>query len=369
MRLKTSLFITCFFSAFILTSCLPPDSESQNSEDINVEILAQNLEVPWGLDFLPNGDLIFTERPGKISILSKENNQLQLIHERSVIDRSEGGLLGLAVDPDFQKTGFVFIYETAKESNQVVRLKLKNEQVVDEAVIVGGIPKSRFHNGGILRFGPDGYLYIGTGDARDPELSQDINSLAGKILRVDENGNAVSGNPFGNKVWTIGHRNVQGIDWSIDGKMVATEHGPTGEVNGWCCHDEINIIEKGKNYGWPLYKGSESETGMELPLSHSGKDTWAPGGGLFIKGEIWKEWEGSYILAGLRGRRLLRFTFDSDMKSVLSQEEVFKGKYKRLRNIIQAPDGSLIFCSSNHDGRNPMPVKGDDKIYRLTSLK
>lgn len=356
MRAQNLLFTIALFA---LTSCKNDPSLSQQ---VSIEVFVKNLEVPWGMAFLPNGDFIFCERNGNINLLKEGETEHTLLMHRNVVV-SEGGLLGLAPDPAFSSNHYVYIYETT-DSNRVVRLLFNNDDLTEDKVILGGIPKAQNHDGGALRFGPDGYLYVGTGDALIPPLAQDKNSLAGKILRIDREGNAAAGNPFNTRIWTYGHRNIQGFDWNKQGKMIATEHGPSGEF-GWCCHDEINLIEPGKNYGWPLVIGDVNNDTLTDPLYHSGDETWAPSGCTFIEGEEWKDWENNFVLAGLRSQRLIRFKLNASGDQVISKTDTLAGQFQRLRNIIQAPDGSYLFTSSNIGTANPPPLADDDKIYRM----
>ena len=359
--IRYSFLLIIIITAFTCRKDLPVSQES-HTKHLKIKIFLKNLEIPWGMAFLPNGDFIFCQRDGKINLLKKGAVEQDLIMFRNV-QVSEGGLLGLAVDPDFTNTHSVFIYETV-DSNQVVRLKLYDDVLTEDKIILKGIPKGYNHDGGALRFGPDGYLYLGTGDAQVPNLAQDKNSLAGKILRMDKDGNAAPGNPFNNRVWSYGHRNVQGFDWNQQGKMIATEHGPTTEF-GWCCHDEINLIEPGKNYGWPLAIGGTEQDTLTPALYQSGFDTWAPSGCTFIKGKEWGSWENNFILAGLKGQKLIRFVLNSSVNAVISKHDTLNGQFLRLRNIIQAPDGSLLFSTSNIGTFNPPPLVGDDKIYQM----
>jgi aldose sugar dehydrogenase len=353
-------FLTAILLGFL--SCKKDPEVSEKSKKLNIEVFVKNLQVPWGMAFLPNGDFLFCERNGQINLKKKDAADYDLIMFRSV-QVYEGGLLGLAVDPDFSSNNYIFIYETVPGHNQVVRLKYENGILSQDQVILTGIPSANNHDGGAIRFGPDGFLYVGTGDAIMPNLAQDTASLAGKILRLDRNGNAASGNPFNTKIWTFGHRNVQGFDWNPEGKMFATEHGPTGEF-GWCCHDEINLIEPGKNYGWPItYAGMESDS-LTPAAYQTDFDVLAPSGCAFIKGAEWGAWQGDFILAALRGERLSHFDI-STSGIVSNRQDTLINVFQRLRNIIQGPDGSLYFSSSNVGIANPAPLVGDDKIYRL----
>lgn len=331
---------------------------------VTVDTVAKDLENPWGMAFLPNEDFLFTERTGEIHRIPKGQTASSVLMTRSV-EVSEGGLLGLAVDPQFQSNHYIFIYETVPGENRVVRLLYSNGNLMQDAVVLDGIPASYNHDGGGLHFGPDGYLYVGTGDALQGELAQDKYSLAGKILRIDRNGNPAPGNPFGNEVWTYGHRNVQGFGWNNEGVMVATEHGPSSE-NGWCCHDEINHIVAGRNYGWPITMGGGETDSLTPAIHQTGNDTWAPSGCVYVRGAMWKEWQNTWLVAGLRGQRLYSLSISDDGTVVNGIKEYYQGEFGRLRNVVQAPDGSLYLCTSNQGSNTPGPSVGDDKIYRLT---
>ncbi len=350
----------------LLVGCRTPStgqSERDTSAEGNIEILAENLEVPWGLDELPDGRIIFTERNGRISLLDPENGNVSLFLEREIEDVGEGGLLGLAVDPSYAENGYIYIYETISTGNRIVRLETDSGQYAGETVLVRGIPHAWNHDGGILRFGPDGYLYAGTGDAAQPGLAQDTTSLAGKILRMNRDGEPASDNPFGTLVYSYGHRNVQGLTWDKEGKMYASEHGPSGELNGWCCHDELNLIQPGGNYGWPLVIGDKSCEGCISPLAHSGDDTWAPGGIVFIDEQAGVEWQQSILMACLRGRKLVVWNSDGTIRQVM-----FDRTYKRIRNVIRLSDGTILIATSNKDGREALPNRDDDRLIRLSVM-
>lgn len=295
---KAYQIVLIVFSFLMLVTCQkdPPVSKKH----LKIEVFIKNLGVPWGMAFLPNGDFLFLERDGNINLKKKGATDYNLIMYRQVF-ASEGGLLGLAIDPDYNNNHYVYIYETNTDTtNQLVRLHMSNDLLTQDKLLIKNIPASNNHDGGGLRFGPDGYLYLGTGDALQPNLAQDKNSLAGKILRLDKDGNPAPGNPFGTYVWTYGHRNVQGFDWNADGKMIETEHGPTIEF-GWCCHDEINLIEPGKNYGWPLKIGGQETDSLTPAIYQTGFETIAPSGCTFIKGKEWGSWENSFMLGALKG--------------------------------------------------------------------
>lgn len=363
MKIIFKIFLLCLFLFAIETCKKDPVIPQQVVKQLKIKVFIKNLQNPWGMAFLPNEDFVFLERNGNINLLKKGASDYNLIMYRNV-QTSEGGLLGLAIDPDYNSNHFIYIYETIVSSNQVVRLILENDVLTQDHVILGGIPSANNHDGGALRFGPDGYLYLGTGDATNPSLAQDKNSLAGKILRMDRNGSPAPGNPFNSLVWTYGHRNVQGFDWNRQGKMISTEHGPTTEF-GWCCHDEINLVEPGRNYGWPIAIGGTETDSLTPALYQTGFEVWAPSGCTFIKGKEWGAWEGNFIFGALKGQRLVRFEMNSAGDNLLSRHDTLIGTYQRLRNIIQAPDGSLLFSSSNIGTPSPPPLMGDDKIYRM----
>lgn len=316
-----------------------------------VEVVAQDLTVPWEVAFLPNGDLLVSERSGSIKRVSDHTKVFPIA---GVKETHEGGLLGLALHPDFASNGWIYLYYTATAPNGLVnkveRYRLHNDTLTDKTEIISGIPAANNHDGGRIAFGPDRLLYIATGDALDEQSAQDVNSLAGKILRVRDDGKPVSDNPFGNAVYSYGHRNPQGLAWDSVGQLWATEHGPSGSQSG---HDELNRIKKGGNYGWPVIVGDETRAGMEKPVLHSGaNDTWAPSGLAYANGSL--------FFAGLRGQALYQAKLDGDKAALTSH---FKQEYGRLR-AVAVRDGYVYFSTSNTDGRgNPKP--NDDKVLRI----
>lgn len=344
--------------AFGINSC---KKDPAANTGVHIDVVAQNLTIPWGMGFLPNGDFIFCERNGNLNTIKQGETAVQTLLRRTIIPQGEGGLLGLAIDPQFSSNNYIYIYETANSSNRVVRLRYIGGTVTEDAIIVANIPYATYHDGGGLAFGPDGYLYIGTGDTGNGANSQDLNTLAGKILRVDRDGNAAPGNPFSSRIWSYGHRNVQGFAWNPQGEMIATEHGPSGE-NGWRAHDEINHIIAGRNYGWPLVYGDMQSDTLEEPIYQSGDDTWAPSGIAYIQGSQWGAWQNTFVVGALKGERLIRFGVNANGTANGMMSDTLKGEYRRLRNVTQAPDGSIYFCSSNLTNS---PLSNDDKIYRM----
>lgn len=317
------------------------------------EIVAENLEIPWEVAFLPNGELLVTERPGRLLKIGEDRKVYTI---SGVKHTGEGGLLGLALDPDFANNRFLYLYLTSEEDGQIVnrveRYRLNNNSLDERKVIFSGILGSSNHDGGRMEFGPDGYLYVTTGDAGRSELSQDTNSLNGKILRISKDGSIPPDNPFGNAVYSYGHRNVQGITWDASNRLWATEHGRSGIQSGF---DELNLIEKGGNYGWPLVQGDETKAGMISPIIHSGADeTWAPADAEYLNGSI--------FFAGLRGETLYEAKLSGTTVSRLVKHLV--GEYGRLRATRVDPNGYLYITTSNRDGRGSVNP-GDDKIIRI----
>jgi len=343
------------------TNSLTPTNSTENpkSNTDRVTVIAQHLDTPWSLAFMPDGSILVSERKGSIKKVSKEG-AVSLVGNIACNEMGEGGLLGIALqpgfDPDNQDKNDIYVYCTIKTSgtksvNQVDRYDYP--ELGGYQLVVNNIPGSSNHDGGRIKFGPDGYLYIGTGDAENPSQAQDTNSLAGKILRVNpySTNEPAPGNPFNNLVYSYGHRNVQGLTWDKDGQLWATEHGPSGLQS--CC-DEVNKIELGKNYGWPTIQDTQTKEGMLTPKKSSGKDTWAPSGMAYLNGALY--------FAGLRGQALYKVTLQGN--SITDFKTYLKGEYGRLRDVVVGPDGMLYLTTSNQDGRGT-PKEGDDKIIRV----
>ncbi len=317
------------------------------------EVIAENLEIPWELAFLPDGSMLVTERPGKLLKITDKREEIPIA---GVEHEGEGGLLGLALHPDFASNHFIYLYLTTKTGkdliNRVDRYMLTENVVSDKKTILDGIPGSSLHDGGRIAFGPDKKLYITTGDAGDEKNAQDTNSLSGKILRVNDDGSIPDDNPFHNAVYSYGHRNVQGIAWDSAGSLWATEHGRSIPKSGF---DEINLIVKGRNYGWPTIQGGETKDGMELAIANSGADdTWAPSGMTIVGNGL--------FFAGLRGQALYRAELSGDRIQRINP--YFAEKFGRLRTVVLGPDKQLYILTNNTDGRGE-PKENDDKIIRI----
>ncbi len=327
----------------------------ETSVDIKPEVIADNLVTPWSISFLPGGDMLVTQRGGMLSRIGENGQQIQI---EGVEETSEGGLLGLALDPDFASNQQIYLYYTTSRggvlTNRVDRYVLENDTVSEKRSIISDIPAASNHNGGAIAFGPDDKLYVTTGDAAQEQLAQDHESLAGKILRINSDGTIPDDNPFDNAVWSYGHRNPQGIAWDESGQLWSVEHGPSGMSDSG--KDELNRITRGGNYGWPTIRGDETQQGMIAPVVHSGSDdTWAPAGLAYIDGVLY--------FAGLRGQALYKATVDESGERV-KLERMFAREFGRLR-AVTAHDNSLYFSTSNRDGRGS-PAENDDKIYRTT---
>jgi glucose/arabinose dehydrogenase len=350
-RLAAALAVGCL----VLAGCAfgPPDDTEQGKpslrahSEVGVQVLAKNLEAPWGLTFLPDASALVTERDTRRILAVSPGGivtPVQTITEAA--SEGEGGLLGIAASPTYEKDKTVFIYYTTKTDNRIASLVLG----ANPQPIVTGIPVSSLHNGGRLAFGPDRFLYAGTGDATQRGHAQDLASLGGKILRMTAAGKPAPGNPFpGSLVYSYGHRNVQGLAWDAQKRLYATEFGQNR-------FDEVNLIEPGKNYGWPAVEGTGTDPKFVNPLV-----TWAPSeaspSGAAIVGA-------TMIVACLKGKRL--YVLDLDGKGGVTGEPraLLQDQFGRLRHVAQAPDGSIWALTSNRDGRGT-PVPGDDRILRI----
>jgi len=338
---------------------------------LRAEEVVTGLEVPWGIAFLPNRDMLVTERPGRVRLVRGGKLVQKPVATINVTDSGEDGLLGIATHPNFAENRFFYVYYTADQNgsqvNRVERWRLSQNGLTasPDRVIVDNIPVAQFHNGGRIRFGPDGMLYIGTGDAREPQSSQDVNSLAGKILRVTPDGQIPADNPFEKSpVYITGIRNTQGFDWRDKSTLWVTDHGPSGDL-GRRGHDEVSLAKAGDNLGWPTIYRCESRQGLVTP-SIVWREALPPGGAAIYTGNSIPEWKGSLMIATLRSENLHRIVFNPQSPQQVARHEVYlQGKYGRLREAIMGPDGELYVTTSNCDGRGSCPSQ-KDKILRIT---
>ena len=330
----------------------------------HVRTIAENLRVPWAMDFAPDGRIFFTQRGGEVFII-----QDGIMHGPALnldVGFVEGGLLGIALDPHFEDNHYVYLYYTYSDllstHNRVARYTEEGNKLADELTLIDGIPGGPVHDGGRIRFGGDGKLYVTTGDASNPALAQDKSSLAGKILRINPDGSIPDDNPFKESpVFSYGHRNPQGLDWHSSGTLYITEHGPSGE-RGFA-HDEINAVRGGQNFGWPELVGDESGEGMRGPVLHSGDVTWAPSGASFYDSDAIPEWSGKLLVATLAGRHMMAVNLDADP---IVAERYFVGEYGRLRDVTVDGLGNVYLLTSNQDGRGS-PAPNDDRILKVSA--
>ena len=326
--------------------------------DLNSDVIVDGLNNPWEIVFGPNGDIYFTERDGRIWKMS-ESGVAKVIQTFPKSGSVEGGTLGLALHPDFEENNKIYVYQTNLElelyQNKVFSFEVDGDTLSNKQLILDGIPGAPWHDGGRIKFGPDQKLYISTGDAINPGWSQDLSSLAGKILRINSDGTIPNDNPFDSSpVFSYGHRKPQGLAWSTDGLFLSSEHGPSGELGYG--HDEINLILKGKNYGWPKIVGDSSEDSFVNPIIHSGESTWAPSGMVFFNSEKISDFTGKFLVGTLRGEHLMVMDIAND-GSIISSEKMFDGEFGRIRTAQMSPDGNLYLLTAN--GNN-------DKIIRIS---
>lgn len=354
----TALLVIYLYRDTIIENFFKPTESALEEGIVNVElskpqVIAEGLDIPWEIVFLPGGDILLTERPGRLVRIGEDR---KIIPISGVAHRGEGGLLGLALHPNINKNGWLYLYFTTNKdgviTNQVERYVLNGDALSERKIIMEGIPGATNHDGGRIAFGPDGFLYIATGDAGRGSLAQDKNSLAGKILRVNEDGEIPADNPFGNAIYSYGHRNVQGIAWDGNGQLWATEHGRSGVFSGY---DELNKIIKGGNYGWPNFQGDASGDGTIPPQIHSGSsETWAPAGLLYLNNHL--------LFTGLRGEAI--YVAEISTGNAENLKTFFRGEYGRLRSIVGGLNGEIYVLTNNRDGRgSPTPL--DDRIIKI----
>ncbi len=329
-----------------------------------VEVVASGLQTPWALAFAPDGRLFFTERPGRIRVISGGQLQPEHVAQLPAAQTSESGLMGLALDPAFQQNGFLYVMYTLRDQagnlkNRVSRLTESQGRAGNEVVILDDLPAGSIHDGGRVKFGPDGKLYVTQGDAGNTSLSQSLSSLGGKILRINPDGSIPGDNPFpGSPIYSYGHRNPQGLAWHpATGQLFSTEHGPSG-------NDEVNVIRAGGNYGWPVIVGRGGSPDFIDPILLFNPAV-APGGATFYSGSQLSPWQGSLFFTALIGQHLHRVVLTGpQLDQVGSNERLFQGEFGRLRDVAQGTDGFLYFSTSNRDGRGA-PASADDRILRI----
>ena len=355
----------------------PKIPASKDIPKFRVETVASGLEVVWSIVFAPDGRMFFTERPGRVRVV--ENGKLRNAPFFVVPDvepSGESGLMGMTLHPDFSENHFVYIAFAYRDKGdqrvRVARYSATGETLTGAKTIIENLPASRYHAGTRLRFGPDGKLYITTGDATNQSEAQKLSTLAGKTLRLNDDGTIPGDNPFVDQtgaraeIWTYGHRNAQGMDFQPGtGLMFQTEHGPS-LIDGVSLFkrsggDEVNIVEKGKNYGWAKISHRMKREGMETPLMEY-SPAIAPASGVFYRGDSFPQFKGNFFIGALKGEMILRLVLDG--RRVVSQDKLLEKQYGRIRDVAEAPDGSIYFSTSNRDGRGSA-AKDDDRILRI----
>ena len=340
-----------------------------NEFPYEVEVVAKSLNVPWAMAIDQNDTIYFTERKGNIWMV--ENGVLSseplYTFEYPFQSSGESGLMGITLDEDFENNGYMYVMYTYREqgklNNAVARLVKTGDELIFDQVLIDQIPASRIHNGGRIKIGPDGKLYIATGDAEIAELAQDLSSLVGKILRINVDGTIPQDNPFPDSpVYSYGFRNPQGLAWDSQGVLYASEHGSSAQ-------DEINVIVPGGNYGWPVVRGGDTQGvgNVQIPLIYSSEVTWAPSGMDFANQG---PWAGKLLVANLRGEQLLVITieeFSNGNKEAVAEPWLYR-EYGRLRDVVRGNDGSIYIATNNRDGRGN-PRFQDDKILRLRLIE
>ena len=348
---------TAFFTPSQTTLPIPePGQSGGNNTHSGVQVLAENLDVPWAIDIAEDGRLFFTERKGRIMVMEKNGGLISdPVSYINVLQNGESGLLGLALHPNFTENHLLYVYHTYSNDsavlNKVLMLTENDNKIVESKVVIDNIPAADRNDGGRIKFGPDGKLYIATGDALQPELAQDAGSLAGKILRINSDGSIPEDNPFeGSPVYSYGHRNIQGLAWHpLTGDLYASEHGLEG-------NDEINLIKPGTNYGWPIEDCNAEK--FEKPIVCF-NPAIAPAGMTFAASDI-LGYQNDILLATLKAQQIRLIDLGSNVES-----NILTG-FGRIRDVVEASDGSLYVATSNKDGR-AIPTQDDDKILRIIS--
>lgn len=374
---KLLLFLSTLFVCACSNSAPSGDFENrifetQDKAKFKVETFVSGVEVPWGFAWLPNKDMLFTERKGRVRIV--ENGKLRpepVFVVPDVEPSGESGLMDISLHPKFAENAFLYLaysYNSDGKRVKVVRYKFVDKKLTEPKVIIDNIPGAANHAGMRARVGPDGKLYITTGDATDWNLAQKLDSLAGKTLRLNDDGTIPSDNPFAGQkearpeIWSYGHRNAQGLAWQPGtGAMFQTEHGPSFFEGKGSGGDEFNLVERGKNLGWPEIHHTEKREGMVSPLLEY-SPACAPGSGMFYTGSQFPAFKGNFFFGCLRSARIVRVTLNGS--KVVSQEDLLTNTFGRIREMEEGPDGYIYFSTSNRDGRGS-PSADDDRILRI----
>src|SRR5215510_6631819 len=380
MRLVASLFLLVMF---LVIACNPApsgrgagevESSTATQTRFKVETVVSGVRVPWSIVWTPDGRMLFTERHGTVRVFQNGKLEPQPLFTIPDVEPSgESGLMGLTLHPQFAQNHFVYLSYAYNDNGQKVRVARYREDgktLTDRKVIIENIPAAQYHAGCRIRFGSDGKLYITTGDATERELAQRLDSLAGKTLRLNDDGGVPPDNPFAGQpnarpeIWSYGHRNAQGIAWQPGSDaQFQNEHGPSVfDAPGG--GDEVNIGEGRLNYGWPVIHHTQNREGMVAPLLEY-TPAVAPASAMFYRGAAFPQFRGNFFFGALKGERIIRVKLDG--RRVVYQESILQGRYGRIREMAEGPDGAIYFSTSNRDGRGN-PTANDDRILRLVPV-
>ncbi|MEU9125365.1 PQQ-dependent sugar dehydrogenase [Streptomyces sp. NPDC048506] len=312
--------------------------------------ISSGWSIPWGLSWLPDGSALLTERDSfTVYTLTQDGTKKQIGKVPHVVTTGgEGGLLSIAVSPHWRTDHYVYVMHTAAEGNRIARMTFDGSTLSAYKVLVDGIKKNKYHNGGRIKFGPDGYLYATTGDAQTPDLAQDTSSLNGKILRMTPDGEPAPGNPFGSLLYSYGHRNPQGLTWDAQGRLWEGELGNSK-------YDELNLIEPGKNYGWPICEGSCATAGMTNPKRQWPVEEASPSAVAYADGAIY--------MAALRGERLWRIPVDGTNTG--TPKAYYTNDYGRLRTVESVPGTKSLWLTTTNADNSGDGGPGSDKVFRI----
>ena len=337
-----------------------------------VEEVVQGLEIPWSIVFTSAERLLVSERPGRVrEIVNGQLNPEALYTFTDVVTVEETGLMGMVPDPNYNENKTLYVCYTSQDANgmfdRVVRMTDNGDSLALEGVLLESIPAAKYHAGCRLGIGPDEKLYITSGDARVPSSAQDLDSLAGKILRINLDGSIPADNPFpGSPVYSYGHRNPQGLTWQPDsGRLYATEHGPSGS-DGPEGGDEINLIQPGANYGWPLVSHDAALEGTVSPLIQF-TPAVAPAAAMFYSGDVLPMFDGKFFFGALRGEGVVMVTISTDDPKSIEDVQWIVSDVGRVREVTESPDGLIYFTTSNQDGRGTYRA-GGDRVYRIIPI-